>query len=97
MKEMKYRFEVWVDADSESMVGAGLVDDLKEKGFIGEEAQLIHVIEASTAEEASAIYNLRMGLEPYRPLGKPQPCPKGCGSYFYPEGSGQCPYCGDIG
>lgn len=96
MKEMKYQYEVWADSESETMVGAGLVSELKEKGYIGEDAKLVHVIEAATAEEAGAIYHLRMGFDPYTPTGKPQLCPQGCGSYFYPEGSGQCPYCGDI-
>jgi len=50
---------------------------------------------AATPEEASAIHNLRMGHEPYNPMGKPEKCPNYCGAYYYPNGSGKCPLCGD--
>ena len=49
-------------------------------------------IEAHSHEEAMAIYHLRQGWEPYKPLGKASPCPE-CGALFYPEGSGQCWQC----
>ncbi len=49
-------------------------------------------IEANSWEEAASIYNLRQVWGPYRPEGKPEPCPK-CGAMFYPEGSGQCWQC----
>jgi hypothetical protein len=52
-------------------------------------------VEAHSPEEASALYNLRMGWEPYKPMGIPQPCPK-CQAWFYPEGSGHCWRCGPI-
>ena len=51
--------------------------------------------EAHTGEEASSIYNLRMGWGPYKPMGTPEPCPK-CSAWFYPEGSGDCWRCGNI-
>ena len=49
-------------------------------------------IEVGTFEEASAIFNLRRGFEPYLPQGDAQPCPN-CGVPFYPAGSGQCWNC----
>ncbi|MBE7368689.1 hypothetical protein [Ramlibacter pallidus] len=52
-------------------------------------------IEASTFEEAMSIYSLRMGWGPYRPMGEPAAC-SNCGSWLYPEGSGECWQCGKI-
>lgn len=49
--------------------------------------RLMFVIEAGSAEEAAAIQHLRLGWEPYRPMGKAAACPN-CGSTFYPDGSG---------
>jgi hypothetical protein len=49
-------------------------------------------IEASTWEEAMAIHHLRQGFEPYKPMGKAEPCPK-CGALFYPQGGGECWSC----
>ena len=49
-------------------------------------------IEAGSFEEASATYHLRMGFEPYKPMGPASPCPK-CGALMYPKGSGQCWAC----
>lgn len=54
--------------------------------------RLMFVIEAGSAEEAAAIQHLRLGWEPYRPMGKAAACPM-CGSTFYPGGSGQCWNC----
>jgi hypothetical protein len=96
MKEQKHKYEVWEDPSGTTLAGSDQIQDLIRKNVIDKNAKLIHVIEAATGEEASAIYNLRMGFEPYKPAGKPAKCPKDCGSYYYPEGSGQCPYCGDI-
>jgi hypothetical protein len=87
----------WTDSESITLALPDQVRDMREKGLIEKDAKLIHIIEVATAEEASAIYNLRMGYDPYRPMGSPALCPKGCGSYYYPEGSGQCPYCGNLG
>lgn len=57
--------------------------------------ELLWRIEAATSEEASAIHHLRLGWEPYKPIGEAAPCPK-CGAMFYPEGSGECWRCGPI-
>lgn len=58
-------------------------------------AEFLWEIETDTLEEASAIYHLRMGFEPFVPCGSPEPCPK-CSAIFYPEGSGECRSCGKI-
>ncbi|WP_148314563.1 hypothetical protein [Sorangium cellulosum] len=50
---------------------------------------LLWKIEAATYEEAAAVHHLRMGWEPYRPVGDPEPCPR-CSAMFYPDGSGEC-------
>ena len=96
MKEKKYKYEVWEDSTSITMTNTKEIEELKEKGLVEKDAKLIHMFEAATGEEASSIYNLRMGFEPYKPLGNPVLCPNSCGAYYYPKGSGQCPYCGDI-
>jgi hypothetical protein len=54
---------------------------------------VLYKIEAETYEEVAAIHHLRMGWEPYKPAGEPKPRPK-CGSFYYPEGSGDCWKCG---
>ncbi len=67
----------------------------RSQGLLSPNAEFLWSIEADTLEEASAIYNLRMGFEPYVPMGDPAQCPK-CGAWFYPEGSGECWRCGRI-
>lgn len=69
--------------------------DARDKHLLNENAELLWEIEAETQEEASAIYHLRMGFEPYFPVGEWQPCPK-CGAVFYPESYGECWRCGKI-
>ena len=54
--------------------------------------KIFYTITACNSEEATAIYHLRQGWEPYRPAGKPAKCPR-CKALFYPEGSGQCWSC----
>ncbi|MFG6485710.1 hypothetical protein ACG04R_03440 [Roseateles sp. BYS78W] len=49
-------------------------------------------LEAGSHEEAMAVYNIRRGFGPYKPLGEPAPCPA-CGAPYYPEGSAQCWNC----
>lgn len=49
-------------------------------------------VKVGSHEEAMAIYNIRRGWGPYRPLGDPAPCPQ-CGAAYYPEGSAQCWHC----
>ncbi len=54
--------------------------------------EMIFSIQAATWEEAMAIYNLRLGFDPYRPNGSSGNCPK-CNAICYPEGSGECWKC----
>ncbi len=49
-------------------------------------------VEAATLEEAMAVYHLRCGRGPYKPVGEAAPCPA-CGVLHYAEGSGQCWNC----
>ena len=53
---------------------------------------LLWRIEAGSYEEAAAVRNLRLGWNPYVPMGDALPCPS-CGSAYFPEGSGQCWNC----
>jgi len=53
-------------------------------------------IEVGSYEEAMAVRNLRLGYEPYVPLGEASPCPN-CGSLHYPESTGQCWNCNHEG
>lgn len=106
-KNAKYRnrslfrrtYEVWREEDNigTTTCRAEDVKDNLARGLMGERPVFQHSIEADTFEEAIAISHLRRGSEPYRPEGEPKPCPNGCGAMFYPEGSGQCPNCGQIG
>ena len=96
MREVRKQFEIWEESDGDAMVHAGQVEAMKAEGTMERDAKLVHVIEAATLEEARAIWNLRRGYGPYYPQGESEPCPKGCGSHYYPESSGQCPYCGPI-
>lgn len=67
----------------------------RNKGLLSDDAELLWEIEADTPEEASSIFNLRMGFGPYSPAGHWLPCPK-CGSPFYPYSSSECWRCGPI-
>jgi len=96
MKEQKQQYEAWEGNDGCILSTPDKIEKMKKEGLIEKNAKLVHIIEAATYEEAMAIFNLRTGVEPYRPMGKPKLCSKGCGSFFYPEGSGECPYCGKI-
>lgn len=89
-------YEVWIESDSATLSTAAGIRWQKEKGLIGKGAELLHKFSAASPEEANAIYHLRMGWEPYRPVGDPALCPNNCGSYYYPNGSGVCPNCGEI-
>lgn len=70
--------------------------ELVSQGLLSESAKLLHEIEACTGEEAMSLHFEKMGFAPYQPAGEPCPCPKGCGSMYYPEGYGDCPNCGHI-
>ena len=89
-------YEVWEGDESESLVRSDFVERLKKTGHIGESDKRLYTIQAATAEEASAIWHIRSGYKPYTPMGRPELCPKGCGIFFYPEGSAECANCGRI-
>jgi hypothetical protein len=89
-------YEAWADPDDDGVgfFRGGTVEEARKKGLLGPNATLLYRFEAATLEEASAIHALRMGWQPYRPIGESAPCPR-CGAWFYPEGSGECWRCGD--
>jgi hypothetical protein len=93
---MKKAYEGWASKGSVTFTLAQSIPDLRQRGLLEADAKFLHRIEADTFEEALAVHHLRIGREPYRPMGKPAQCPNGCGAYFYPEGSGECPNCGKI-
>jgi len=90
-------YEAWQDP-----VGFGVtlalatgVDELRAKKLLDRDAKLLYRIEAHSHEEAAAIHHVRMGWQPYQPVGESGPCPH-CGAQIYPEGSGECWQCGKI-
>jgi hypothetical protein len=91
---MKKRYEAWECEDGTAFFPVEHSDEDKNSGAMKLVRKLFE-IEADTGEEASSIYNLRMGFGPYKPMGEPERCPK-CGAWFYPKGSGTCWRCGDI-
>ena len=90
-------WEAWIEGDAElTFSTVNRIEEMKARGLLPDRAKLLHRISAETPEEAHAILHLRMGRDPYRPIGEAIPCPNNCGSSFYPEGSGICPYCGKV-
>lgn len=87
------RYEAW-----ETETGHVLFSADQRDRILGLEGKVrkLYEFDAATGEEASAIHALRMGWEPYTPMGNPAPCPK-CAATFYPDGSGQCWRCGKVG
>jgi len=88
-------YEAWEDPDDNSILLAtpDEVADHRAKTLLGPNAELLYRFEAATWEEAKAIHALRMGWEPYRPMGTPAACPR-CGATYYPDGSAECWRCG---
>jgi hypothetical protein len=84
-------YEVWHDPEAQSitLLDRQSVAEQRANGLLAPVAVLLYQVEAATPEEASAIHSLRMGWEPYRPVGAAAPCPQ-CGAMLYPEGSGVC-------
>lgn len=93
---MKYKFEAWADDIGVSFATNENIMWQQENGLLGKSAKLLHIVHADTHEEAMTEHHSKMGWEPYKPMGEVKLCPKGCGSCFYPEGSGECPKCGKI-
>jgi hypothetical protein len=94
---MLKEYQVWVDKKDGSITCASKesIIDQTSKGLLSKEDYMFNFF-ADSFEEAMAIYHLRMGFEPYKPLGEAKLCPNNCGSHYYPEGSGECPNCGII-
>ena len=93
-KGNQIKYEVW---SKEGEMCFSTAESFKGKNSqMIEGMELIHTFFAETGEEASSIYNLRVGFGPYKPMGEPELCPKCNVSYYYPKGSGECPYCGKI-
>ena len=84
-------YEAWGDPDDNSttLATAEEVASQRRKNLLGSAARLLYRFEAATAEEVSAIHALRMGWQPYHPMGPPAPCPQ-CGATYCPKGSGEC-------
>ena len=87
-------YECWENPDG---TNATLADSqnaavLRENGGILSDCVLSYRFTAATSEEASAIFHLRQGYEPYRPMGESAKCAT-CSSWYYPEGSGECWRC----
>jgi hypothetical protein len=93
---MKYTYEAWADDEAITFSTREGIQWQKEHSLSGKNSRLLHIVEADTPEEAMAVHHIKMGWEPYVPMGEPKLCPRGCGSYFYPEGSGECPKCGKV-
>jgi len=79
---MKKQYEAWHDS-ADNCVSFFLTGSVQQ---LSESAELLHRIEADTPEEAHADHHIKMGWEPYVPMGKPQACPNMCGAMFIPRG-----------
>ena len=88
------KYQAWKTEDGAVFVSMDTTSE-KQLQEIHGATEFLFEIEAATGEEAAAIYNLRMGFGVYEPMGEPESCPK-CGSWFYPQGSGECWKCGKI-
>ena len=51
------------------------------------------VIHACSLEEAMAVMHIRLGWEPWKPLGKSEECPS-CNQMYWPDSFGICWNCG---
>lgn len=95
---MKKVYEAWQDADGCGTTFAP-TESIKrefENGTISKNAKLLHTVEADTWEQAMSLHYEKMGWSSYIPEGEPESCPNECGAIFYPQGSGDCPNCGNI-
>jgi len=89
-------YEAWKDDEGVTLAPSVSFSKNEFLALLGKNPQFMHSILADSPEEASAVHHIKMGWEPYVPIGSCALCPNQCGSYFYPEGSGVCPKCGDI-
>ena len=79
-----------------TLMGADQVEADVARGALESDYEKLWDIFAASSEEAFAIHYMRLGWHPYNPIGESEPCPRSCGSHYYPLGSGQCPLCGPI-
>ena len=95
---MKKIFEAWQDEAKQCIIFAPpeVVEVERASRDISDKAVFLYRVEADTPEEAMAVHHIKMGWEPYVPMGEAKECPRGCGAMFYPESSGECPNCGSI-
>ena len=97
MQDTAIPWEVWDQGNQGiTTAPAKYFAEQSEKGTLPVESKLLHRFVAATSEEAMALRDLRMGHGPYVPSGDPEQFPNGCGSFYYPCGSGTCPYCGKV-
>lgn len=94
LDQMMKKYQAWKTEEGEvfASMDTHSVEELKE---VYNATEFLFEIEAATGEEAAAIYNLRMNFGAHEPMGEPENCPN-CGSWFYPQGSGECWKCGKI-
>ena len=91
---MRRRYEAWETEDGAAFFASEQLSEQR-KNPAQRLVRKLFDLEANTFEEALAVYHLRMGWEPFKPMGLAKACPK-CGAWFYPEGSGECWHCGKI-
>ena len=89
-------YEAWIDDEGVSFGTSASFSRKESQELLGKNPQFLYSVVADTPEEASAVHHIKMGWEPYVPIGPSMLCPNQCQSYFYPEGSGICLKCGDI-
>ena len=94
----KIKYEAW-DSEEDGVIAFAPADAMareKDRGQLGKNAKLLYTFEAATFEEALAVHHIRMGWEPFKPMGDSEKCPNKCGALYYPRGSSQCWNCGFI-
>jgi hypothetical protein len=91
-------FQVWFDPADNGLLLTVFqnVQANRDNGQLSDDARLLYEIVTETYEEAMAIHYLRQGWAPYVPMGEAAPCPQ-CTTPYYPEGSGDCWRCGNMG
>ena len=67
---VKLRYECWKTPDSTDITFTTTENaiELRQKGFISEDAFMEYCIEADTWEEACSIHYIRQGWEKYKPM-----------------------------
>ena len=85
-------YECWKDDEGIALFQADTSPD-QISVILTHGAQLYYRIYAATWEEAMAIHHLRLGYEPYKPMGKPKRCQKCQIGLIYLDGDSECWYC----